>query len=64
MFEYQTNRFLDPKRIIGANIYSKDNAIRVAIDIDTIVTDKSCLYAGPFDTIEKAKAFIGTIPVK
>lgn len=64
MFEYQKDRFVDPKKIIAANIYSKDNAIRVALDIDTVVSDKSCLYAGPFDNIEKAKTFIGSIPVK
>ncbi len=74
MFEISKGRFVDPSRILGANIYNKDcgvdstngerkTEIRVALDIDTENKDKSSLFAGPFADEQKAIDFIKSIPL-
>jgi hypothetical protein len=62
MFEYTQNRFVQSKRIICANIYTKNNEIRVAIDIDTEKTGETVVYTSTFASMEQARAFIQTIP--
>jgi hypothetical protein len=73
MFEYAQGRFLNPKRIICANIYRKKitqdasqgiarEEIRVAIDLTTGGPKPECVYAGPFTSEEHAKQFIQTLP--
>lgn len=73
-FQYAAGRFVNPDRIISANIYTKQigtsekdgspiNAIRVAIDLDTQNVDKSCVYSGEFPSTAAAEQFIDSIPV-
>lgn len=62
MFEYAQNRFISAKRIIGANIYTKNNEIRVAIDIDTEKTGETVVYSNAFADINAAKLFISSMP--
>lgn len=76
MFEISKGRFVDPNKIIGANVYQKSTGkmapdkvtelkeIRVAIDLDTANKDKSSVYAGPFLDESAALAFIKSIPLK
>lgn len=75
MYEFTRGRFIDPKRIIGANIYKKDvrdaqgqstgtTEIRVAIDLETSDPKGACVYAGPFESEEHARNYIASLPVK
>lgn len=74
MFEYTPGRYVNPKKIVGANVYKKqvgtDNnsgqpisEIRVAIDLDTENRDKSVIYAGPFADEHQAKAYAQNLPI-
>lgn len=74
MFEYTKGRFVNPKKMIGANVYKKqvgtDNnngqpihEIRVAIDLDTENKDKSVIYAGPFPDEFSAENYAKSLPI-
>lgn len=74
MFEYANGRFLNPARLIAANIYKKQNGIaetngqplteiRVAIDLANGTDKPSCVYAGPYASEEEARKFIQSMPV-
>lgn len=72
-FEYAKNRFVNPKKIVDASIYSKQAqapdangnypvTIRVALSIDTENKDKGTIYSDAFETETAARAFIQNIP--
>jgi hypothetical protein len=58
MIEIAPNRFIVAKRIVGANIYTKDNKIRVAITLDTVNKEEATVFSGEMATAEQAKTFI------
>jgi len=61
MFEIATNRFINRKKIIGANIYEKDGKIRVAITLDTVNKEEATAFSGEMATKEEARTFIGNL---
>lgn len=61
MIEIAPNRFINRKRIVGANIYTKDNVIRVAITMDTINKEEATCFSGTMETTEQARNFIGNL---
>lgn len=63
MFEYKTNRFLNPQRIIAANVYQKDDQTRVAIDLDVLDTNMKTVYTDSFTSMEAAKSFCVNLPI-
>jgi len=74
MFRYATGRFVNPSRILTANIYQKDadpddrttqngKVIRVAIDLDAEQAAKTVVYSDPFPSVPDAEKFIMSIPV-
>ena len=62
MFEYQKGRFVNAKKIVGFNIYQKDNTWRIAIDLDVESTKENCVYSQGFNTYDEALVFAKTIP--
>lgn len=74
MFEYQKGRFVNAKKILSANIYRKKTGqvgpdgneleeIRVAIDLESSDPKNACVYAGPFNNEEEARAIIARLPM-
>lgn len=74
LFQYAKNRFINPEKIIGASIYSKQTEtpndegkypviLRVAIDLDVKEAPKATVYSDPFNSEEEAKNFLLTIPM-
>jgi uncharacterized membrane protein affecting hemolysin expression len=72
-FEYAKNRFVNPKKIVDASIYTKQAqapdaqgnyhvTVRVALSIDTENKDKGTVYSDPFATETAAREFIQNIP--
>lgn len=72
-FEFSANRFVNPRRIVTANIYTKQantpndkgeylNVIRVALDLDVKETLRNVVYSDPFANVELAKEWIKKIP--
>lgn len=62
MFEYSTGRFVNPARIIGASIYTKEDKIRVAIDLDVAEASKKSVFSDQMASVDEARTFIRTIP--
>jgi len=58
MFEIAPGRFIVSSRIVAANIYTKDNKVRVAISLDTVNTEERTVFSAQMATNEEAKAFI------
>lgn len=63
LFQYAQNKFVNPKRIIAANAYQKEDVLRVAIDLDVSDAAKSTVYSDPFKTVEECNQFLQKIPV-
>lgn len=74
MFEYAKGRFVNPAKIVSANIYRKadggtDNEgkpteiIRVAIKLDVNEATKSEVYSDPFANEVLAAAFVKSLPL-
>lgn len=74
LFEYAKNRFVNPAKIIGVSIYSKqsqspDNqgnyplTYRVAIDLDVKEVSKATVYSDGYPTEAEAKEFLVKVPV-
>ena len=74
MFQYARGRYVNPHKILTANIYSKDSpngespsndgkVLRIAIDLDAVETSKSVVYSDPMPGWAEAEAFILNIPV-
>lgn len=72
-FEYAKNRFVNPKKIVDANVYSKQAqapnenghypvTIRVALSIDTENKEKGTIYSDPFPSETEAREYIKNIP--
>lgn len=73
-FEYAKGRFLNPKKVIDASIYTKQSkevdstgnypvVTRVAIAMDTENKDKSTLFSDPMPDDKAARNFIQSILV-
>jgi len=62
MFEYSTGRFVNPARIIGASIYTKEDKMRVAIDLDVAEASKKSVFSDVMLSTDQARSFIKTIP--
>lgn len=58
MFEIAPNRFIVASRIVAANIYTKDNKIRIAISMDTVNVEERTVFSGEMASQEEAKQFI------
>lgn len=63
MFEYAQGRFVNLQRVICANVYNKDNTLRVAIDLDVSESSRSTVYTAPFDSHDSAVNWIKAMPV-
>lgn len=61
MIKISENRFVNEKKILSANIYSKDGIIKVAIELDSTSIEMSAVYAGPFQSQSDAEKFILTL---
>lgn len=61
MFEIAPNRFIVANRIVTANIYKKDNVIKVAIEMDTVNAEARTQYSAAFAEETNAKAFIANM---
>lgn len=61
MIEIAPNRFINRKRIVGANIYEKDGKIRVAITLDTVNKDEATCFSGEMADKQEARNFIGNL---
>jgi hypothetical protein len=74
MIEYRPGRYVNPKRIISANVFKKDEidnngiptgktVIRVAFDLDVKDINKSVVYSDSFPTVQAAHNYILDFPV-
>jgi hypothetical protein len=57
MIQYSQGRYLNSANIISANVYSKNNEHRVAIDLDTKDIAKSVVYTAAFENFDLASKF-------
>lgn len=73
MFKYAPGRFVQPSKIITANVYQKEerdnegrptggNVLRVAIDLDVKESSRNVIYSEPMPSLAAAEAFIASIP--
>jgi len=63
MFKYANGRYINPTKILTANVYQKDDKYRVAIDIDVKEASKNVVYSDTFETAQAAESFIIGMPV-
>lgn len=63
MFEIAPGRFVNPKKIIGANVYEKNGKWRVAFTMDTINKEAENAFSGEHTAREAAEAFIKSVPI-
>lgn len=74
LFEYAKNRFVNPAKIIGVSVYTKQastpnemgeyvHVYRVAIDLDVKEATKGTVYSDAYETEQAAIAFLKTVPV-
>lgn len=61
MIEIAPGRFINRKRIVGANIYQKDGKIRVAITLDTVNKEESTVFSGEMANDTEARNFISNL---
>ena len=61
MIEIAPNRFIVAKRIVSANIYTKDNKIRVAITMDTVNKEETTVFSGEMKDTTEARNFIANL---
>ena len=58
LIKYARDRFLESTKITGANIYIKDNKVRVAISIDTQDPEKKTVFSDEFQSPDHAEAYV------
>lgn len=74
MFEFANGRFVNPARILTANVYSKEqrdgegkstgaSVLRVAIELDSKDSAKASVYSDPMPSMDAARSYISSIPV-
>lgn len=61
MIKISENKFVNEKKVLSANIYSKESVIKVAIELDSTSKEMSTVYAGPFQSVQDAEKFIYTL---
>lgn len=61
MIKISENKFVNEKKVLSANIYSKDGIIKVAIELDSSSKEMATVYAGPFQAQSDAERFIHTL---
>jgi len=61
MFEIAPNRFIVAKRIVSANVYQKDNVIKIAIEMDTVNAEARTQYSAPMADMQQASSFVNKI---
>lgn len=61
MIEIAKGRFVVAKRIVAANIYSKDGKIRVAITLDTVNKEEQTVFSGEMANEQEARNFISNL---
>jgi hypothetical protein len=62
MFEIAPGRFINLKKVIGANAYEKNGKWRVAFTMDTVNKEAETMYSAEFTAYEPAKALIQSLP--
>ena len=74
LMEYRKGRYVNPSRIISANVYRKDEIdtsgiptgrqiIKVAFDLDCTDINQRVIYSDAFPTIEAAHNYILDLPI-
>lgn len=61
MLEIAPGRFINRKRVVGANIYQKDGKIRVAIELDTVNKEAATAFSGELANDQEARNLIGNL---
>ena len=61
MIEIAQNRFISKIRILGCNIYTKENKIRVAFTLDTVNKEEATAFSGEMASIEEARNFVSNV---
>ena len=61
MIEYAPGRFLVAKRIVGCNIYTKNNEVKVAITVDTVNAEERTVFTPAFQSDQEARTFIQNV---
>lgn len=61
MFEIAPGRFIVASRIVGCNIYTKENVRRVAITMDTVNAEERTVFSAPMESEEAAKTFVANL---
>lgn len=61
MIEIAPNRFVVKKRIVAANIYVRDNVIKVAISLDTLNKEEQTVFSGQMANEQEARNFVSNL---
>ncbi len=58
LVKYAKDRFLNPEKIVGANVYLKDNKIKVAIKMDSVDPESKTFFSDEFQSPDHAEAYV------
>ena len=58
MLKIAPGRFINSEKLISANVYEKEQKIRVALTVDTVVKEEQTKFSEQFKDAAEAEAWI------